>query len=216
MENTLSPQQALRTETYKGNEWVRLIVVPLTQNLLGGIATVGALVVPLLLIWRITGWADPLAYYGAAAVGAMVTFLATLTRFFADDFGLLLAAYHRGRRDLMPELEAAYQTIDDLNAKLEKAQHVVLPPLTDAFVAPENEDTPWEDARLLLRLTRGVRLPGRKKSKLSQQRQDAAIVVIARTKMLKRIGNYYDLLCTPQEAFELLDSLLQSSNQVQR
>jgi hypothetical protein len=200
-------QDVLRTDTYRGDDAMRLVVVPLVQNVLGGIAVAGALCVPLTVIYFATGWMDALAIYGALAVGAMVTFMATFIRFFADDFGLLIAAYYRGRRELQPTLDAAYADIDALEAKLRSAQNVVYAAPAPNFVAPEVVDAAYEDALLLLKLTRGVRLPGRGKAQMSQRRQEAATATLIRAGVLKRSGNNYDLNCSAQQALDALQAL---------
>jgi hypothetical protein len=88
--------------------WETAIVIPLVQNVVGGLA-VGAFLAVLAFAWadantlpveqeQLIRW--------ALIVGAAVCCAATFVRFFGDDVGLLTAAYHKGQRSRDAEVAA--------------------------------------------------------------------------------------------------------------
>lgn len=82
----------LRTEPYRGDDMRRLIVIPLAQNLIGGLGVA-------CLGWIGLYAADVLTsntLLWSALLGLGVSCLVTLLRFFADDLGLLGAAWRAG------------------------------------------------------------------------------------------------------------------------
>ena len=96
--------------------WESEIIIPLTQNLAGGIAST------LLLAMLTYAWNNSnhlandlnniLTWSGLA--GASVTSLATLIRFFADDVGLISAAYKAGQRSRDEEMQRLNRQISIL------------------------------------------------------------------------------------------------------
>lgn len=90
--------------------WESAIVVPLSQNLLGGIA---ACLFCLILSWSwdqangyTTNWDATLKW--TAALGALVATGATVVRFFSDDIGLIAGAYNQGRNSRDAEVTALH------------------------------------------------------------------------------------------------------------
>ena len=73
--------------------WVPSVLVPLVQNIIGGLA-VAALVG---VVWRWVGGSLPVDWWvPALSAGAVWATIWTIVRFFADDLGLLRAAYAAG------------------------------------------------------------------------------------------------------------------------
>lgn len=88
--------------------WETAIVIPLVQNVVGGLA-VGAFLAVLAFAWadantlpveqeQLIRW--------ALIIGATVCCAATFVRFFGDDVGLLTAAYRKGQRSRDTEVAA--------------------------------------------------------------------------------------------------------------
>lgn len=88
--------------------WMTAVVIPLTQNILGGLA-VGAF-----LALVAYGWADANAQpieqdeivHWALIVGGAVASAATFIRFFGDDVGLIASAYRQGQQSRDAEVAA--------------------------------------------------------------------------------------------------------------
>lgn len=136
-------------------------------------------------------------YFGAGVlVGLLMMF-----RFSRDD--LNWAGYIAGAWVTDVQNIVLKQQVKRLNAELKQAQRPILVTKSakdTSFVQPASPDTAWEDARFLLTLTTGRRLPGRPSSRLSQDRQQAALATLARANVLRRVGNNYDLTCEVDEA----------------
>ena len=88
--------------------WETAIVIPLTQNIVGGLA-VGAFLAVLSYAWADANTQpveqDTLIRW-ALIIGAAVTCAATFIRFFGDDVGLLTVAYRNGQRSRDAEVAA--------------------------------------------------------------------------------------------------------------
>jgi hypothetical protein len=95
-----------------GATWVGSVLIPLVQNVVGGIAVFGLGVIG---VRAFTGEfaTDPILW--CAFVGGALACLMTVTRFFGDDLGLFTVAYNAGRRSRDHDL-------DILNKKLHGAQ----------------------------------------------------------------------------------------------
>jgi hypothetical protein len=92
--------------------WISHVLVPITQNLLGGIAVAG---LGMIAVQAATGEVTPSAALWCALGGGLVTCIVTVLRFFGDDFGLYSAAYRAGRRSRDAEM-------DNLNKQLHAAK----------------------------------------------------------------------------------------------
>ena len=79
--------------------WETAIIIPLTQNIVGGLA-VGVFLAVLSYVWAdintLPVEQNTLIHW-ALIVGAAVTCAATFLRFFGDDVGLLATAYRKGQ-----------------------------------------------------------------------------------------------------------------------
>lgn len=103
MKQSIALDEALQT-TAPPQTWTADVGVPLIQNVLGGVATSGIAAIA----WRMAGplpgdWWVPVALAGSA-----VACVATLTRFFADDVGVVTLAYNAGRRSRDAEVNALH------------------------------------------------------------------------------------------------------------
>jgi hypothetical protein len=105
--------------------WISHVLVPLTQNLLGGVAVAGLGIIGM---QAATGEVTPSAALWCALGGGLVTCVVTVMRFFGDDFGLYSAAYKAGRRSRDAEM-------DNLNKQL----HVAKTALESAGIATSAE-----------------------------------------------------------------------------
>lgn len=93
--------------------WEGGIVVPLTQNIVGGIAC-GAFGALLAFGWNegnglLTDWVATAQW--SAILGGLVATGATVVRFFGDDFGLLSAAYRAGAASRNDEINNLYSQL---------------------------------------------------------------------------------------------------------
>lgn len=96
--------------------WASHVLIPFTQNVLGGLAVAGLCWVCTVGVGKYFLWQvilDELKFWCLVA-GGLVTCVATIIRFFADDFGIVWAAYRAGQRSrdsevngLQLELQAA-------------------------------------------------------------------------------------------------------------
>lgn len=97
-----SDKPDLRTEAYKGDDARRLILIPLAQNLIAGVA-IGVLgCIGLYALDAMQGDLVAAALLGGLAVACAVTVL----RFFADDVGLLGWAFRRGWAERQDDIDA--------------------------------------------------------------------------------------------------------------
>lgn len=87
-----------------GQAWASNVLVPLTQNILGGAASTGLA----LIIW--TAWTggqpNETIMLWCGLIGGALACAATLTRFFSDDLGLLAKAYHLGQESMQAQISA--------------------------------------------------------------------------------------------------------------
>lgn len=88
--------------------WQTHVVIPLTQNVVGGLAVAAVCAVVTVglgryFLWRVI--VDELAMWSFLA-GALVASLATVVRFFGDDLGIVAAAYRAGRRSADTQISA--------------------------------------------------------------------------------------------------------------
>lgn len=100
--------------------WAGHVLIPLTQNLLGGVA-VGALgYLSTMAVSNYYGWhidADGVQLWCEIA-GGLVASVVTITRFFGDDLGIIRAAYVAGQRSRdaqVSSLELEIRALRDAN-----------------------------------------------------------------------------------------------------
>lgn len=103
MKQSIAIDDAVKVEA-SPQTWTADVGVPLIQNVLGGVATAGIVA----LTWRAFGELPAEWWLPAALAGAGVACLATLTRFFADDVGIVAIAYKAGRRSRDAEVNALH------------------------------------------------------------------------------------------------------------
>lgn len=102
-----SPEQEVREEIEV--TWASHVLIPLAQNLAGGAAVGGLFLIAVIA----AGWsADDLSLWAGLAGGA-VSCTATIIRFFADDFGIVWAAYQSGQRSRDSEVNALQLQLQD-------------------------------------------------------------------------------------------------------
>jgi hypothetical protein len=90
--------------------WISHVLVPLTQNIVGGIAVAG---LGCIAVQAATGQVTPNAAVWCALAGGVVTCVVTVLRFFGDDFGLYRAAYNAGRRSRDAQIAALQLQVSD-------------------------------------------------------------------------------------------------------
>jgi hypothetical protein len=83
--------------------WISHVLVPLTQNIVGGIAVAG---LGCIAVQAATGQVTSTAALWCILAGGVVTCVVTVLRFFGDDFGLYRAAYNAGRRSRDAQIAA--------------------------------------------------------------------------------------------------------------
>jgi hypothetical protein len=217
---------SLRFDERRGDDLRRLIVIPLLQNVIGGMAT-GALV-------AIIGWLFGMDWQLTAQVAGIAATclfcLATIIRFFADDFGLLHLMWTQGWNAAAAEWEAEVaqckQTLADAQAshasdllvaeqRIRDAQRpiVVNRKAHDTMVAPAARDAHWQDAhRMLLLAEDGGYLPGRETMGLSWEAQAAALDVLHRTGCTLVVGKRTRLTCSVNDAYMALARLVENAD----
>lgn len=95
--------------------WVNDVAVPLAQNLLGGVATSGLVAIA----WRAVGTLPPDWWVPVTLAGSAVACAATLTRFFADDVGIVTAAYRAGASSRDAQVNALMLEVQSLRTVIE-------------------------------------------------------------------------------------------------
>lgn len=127
--------------------WETAIVIPLVQNIIGGLA-VGAFLAILAYAWADANTLpveqDQLLRW-ALIIGATVCCAATFVRFFGDDVGMLAGAYRKGQKSrdaeiaaLQLELRAAFDAhraveVNGTKSAVDKQQELVQRARNDAM-----------------------------------------------------------------------------------
>jgi hypothetical protein len=117
-------QQTIDIQRPQGQTWDGAIIVPLTQNLIGGVAVAALIAVLSVAFCRASGRivnVDALLWL-AGTIGATVAALFTIVRFFGDDLGLFGLAYRAGQHYADERLQVMQQENDSLRAQLETAR----------------------------------------------------------------------------------------------
>src|SRR6478672_4680501 len=99
---------SLHEQPFEPQTWTADIMVPMTQNVFGG-AALGALgFIGFVAVseWRQVLWHAADALLWCLLLGAAVTCLMTVLRFFGDDLGLITGAYKAGQRSMLPRISA--------------------------------------------------------------------------------------------------------------
>lgn len=153
----ITDQPNLRTEAYKGDDTKRLIVIPLAQNLIAGVAIAVLACIVLYPFGVLTMQTGAAALAGGLAVACAVT----VFRFFADDFGLLGWAHRGGAASRQAEIDAIIaeyeadieEVRDELRAEQERHRatkrerdefdlQIRAYNATGKYVAPESTEDP--------------------------------------------------------------------------
>lgn len=99
---TITDQPDLRTEAYKGDDTKRLIVIPLAQNLIGGVAVALLACIALYPLGMLARETVAASLAGGLAIACLVT----IFRFFEDDVRIGGWIYKRGRASRDAEVQA--------------------------------------------------------------------------------------------------------------
>src|SRR5687768_18135887 len=91
-----------------GQTWTTHVLVPLTQNICGGVAlgVLGFIAFVTLSEWQQRVWHATDIFLWCLLAGGTVTCLMTLIRFFSDDVGIIVQAYKAGQRSMLPRISA--------------------------------------------------------------------------------------------------------------
>lgn len=155
MTTTPIDQPTLRTEPFKGDDAKRLIIIPLVQNLIAGVAvgTLGTIV--LYVLGRLYFDLILSSYLGGLAVACSVTVI----RFFADDFGLLAWSHKQGGASRQPEVDALKVELEaektrhrDTKREKEALEYTIHAMETKGRYVPAEatEDGTFKDAQTLI------------------------------------------------------------------
>jgi hypothetical protein len=115
---TEQPEETQNLASQRPPTWETHIVIPLVQNVAGGIAVFA-------LCWTVTVglgqyflWAVLLKElsFWSAVIGGTVTATMTIIRFFGDELGLLTAAYRLGKRSADAQINALTAENEQLRA----------------------------------------------------------------------------------------------------
>ena len=100
--------------------WTTDVLVPLTQNLCGGLAVgvLGFIAFVAVNEWRNVLWRSDGALLWCLLAGGAVACAMTILRFFSDDVGITVQSYHAGRRSMLPQISA-------LEVQLQAAQEAL-------------------------------------------------------------------------------------------
>lgn len=103
-----------------GQDWRTNVLVPIVQNILGGLGVA-------LLIWAghqalaRQGLVNPdpgVAWFWARVIGIAFASMVTVFRFFADDVGILRAAYQEGQESRQAEINRLQMELDAARRRL--------------------------------------------------------------------------------------------------
>jgi hypothetical protein len=112
----LPDQQPPQPTPERPPTWETHVIIPLTQNVLGGLAVAGLCAVVTVglgryFLWRVI--VDELALW-SLLLGGFVAFVATVVRFFGDDLGIVTSAYRLGRRTADGQISALVAETEQL------------------------------------------------------------------------------------------------------
>src|SRR5215212_10363580 len=98
----------LQEQQLEQQTWTADILVPLTQNICGGVALGGLGFIGFVAVseWQHIVWYTGDALLWCILLGAAITCMMTVLRFFGDDLGLLTTAYKAGQRSMLPRISA--------------------------------------------------------------------------------------------------------------
>lgn len=88
--------------------WAGHVLIPVAQNLLGGAAVSGLVLIAYVtvLAWLNLAWSVYDAKLGCLLIGGLVTCVVTVVRFFGDDLGIVRAAYRAGQQSRDAQIAA--------------------------------------------------------------------------------------------------------------
>lgn len=98
--------------------WVSEVLIPLVQNIVGGVAVTGLGIIG---VRAFTGEITVQAVTWCALVGGALACTMTVTRFFGDDLGLFKIAYDAGRNSRNHDLDVLNKKLYATQAALEAA-----------------------------------------------------------------------------------------------
>jgi hypothetical protein len=220
---TVPEPVSLRFDERRGDDMRRLVVIPLVQNAIGGLALAG----PCWLALFLFGTAIDIAGQIALGIGFCAFCGVTALRFFADDIGLLASMYNAGYRAATAE---GNDEIDRLRGLLEDEQEgrasdaalaeqriaqaqrpiVVNRAGRDSFVRPQGGAEVEDAQALLLQTEDGGYLPGRDVTGLSAAAQAAAVAVLHATGLTVLAGNRTRITASKAEVYRALARLVEA------
>lgn len=150
-------QQTLDVQRSEQTSWDGSIVVPLTQNIVGGVAVAILISVLAVAYCRALGRIVDIQamLWIAGTIGVSVAAVFTIVRFFGDDLGLFVAAYRAGQRYADEQIQAVRQENDTLRAQLETARAQGRPAL-ERLAAKQDRSQANAITLLTLGYTKGV------------------------------------------------------------
>jgi hypothetical protein len=113
-------QMQVEEQPLEPQTWTSDVLVPLTQNLCGGLAVGGLGFIAFVAVheWRTIPWKSADVLLWCLLAGGAVTCAMTILRFFSDDLGITVQAYHAGQRSMLPRISA-------LETQLQAAQEAL-------------------------------------------------------------------------------------------
>ncbi len=117
---------SLQEQPLEQQTWTADIFVPLTQNICGGAAlgSLGFIGFVAFSEWHHLVWYADDALLWCILLGATITCIMTVIRFFGDDVDLLTAAYKAGQRSMLPRISALETNLQATNDVLQgKYEH---------------------------------------------------------------------------------------------
>src|SRR3569832_21803 len=112
---------SLQEQQLDQQTWTADIFVPLTQNVCGGAALGGLGFIGFVAVseWHHIVWYADDALLWCILLGAAITCVMTVVRFFGDDLGMLTTAYKAGQRSMLPRISALETNLQATNAVLQ-------------------------------------------------------------------------------------------------
>jgi hypothetical protein len=112
---------SLHEQQSEQQTWTADIFVPLTQNICGGAALGGLGFIGFVAVseWHQVLWHVDDALLWCILLGAAVTCMMTIIRFFGDDLGLLTTTYKAGQRSMLPRISALETNLQATNDVLQ-------------------------------------------------------------------------------------------------
>jgi hypothetical protein len=118
-------QMTVQEQEVEPQTWTADVLVPLTQNLCGGVAVgmLGYIGYVAYVTWHTLPLSTASARLWCLLAGSAVACVMTIIRFFSDDLGIVIAAYRAGQRSMLPQISALEENLQATQDVLRERRH---------------------------------------------------------------------------------------------